>query len=60
MSPLSVVVSPMVLIDEIQRRPGIILPSARHQLAYALADEQDGPISIPSYIFLVIRNGNQG
>jgi hypothetical protein len=57
-SPFSVVVSPTVLIDEILRRPGI-LPSARHQLAYALADERDGPISIPSYIFFVIRNGNQ-
>jgi len=49
-SVFSVVSSAKVLIDEIQCRPGIILLGTRHQLAYVLADERDGPICSPSIV----------
>ena len=48
-----------ILVDGIQHQPGIVLFSTRYRFADTQADEQDEPIYIPSYIFLVICNGDQ-
>jgi CAS/CSE protein, C-terminus len=47
------------LIDLIQCRPATVFPSDHHQPANALTDEQDGPICLPPYIFLVVHHGYQ-